>query len=144
MLLLFGWTTRTKTLGTGSFYCRNEGGDRTYLLLQARRWFTLFFIPLIPLKVLGDLVQCSSCGVQYDSKVLDVPTNAPVQDEPEAMVRAALSDAGSDGAVSSEELDQIVRMAIELGLSAAHLRGILIEQVSLDEANEAIKRGSLA
>ena len=114
MLLLFGIITRTKILGSGTFHCRNEGGERNYLLLEARRWFTLFFIPVIPLKVLGELVQCSSCGVQYDSAVLQ---QAPLH--PSAV--------GND--VTTDEVEAIVRIGTNLGMSPEKMRRILVERV---------------
>jgi len=125
VLLLFGWTTRTKTLGTASFYCQNERGDHNYVLLEARRWFTLFFIPVIPLKVLGALVQCSSCGVQYDSGVLE---------------QAAPPLASNEGEVTSDELEAIVRVGTELGMLPARLRTILVEKIPADVVDEAIRR----
>lgn len=125
MLLLFGVTTRTKTLGAGTFYCRNERGDRAYLLLEARRWFTLFFIPVIPLKVLGELVQCSSCGVQYD---------------PGALEQAAPPPASNEGALTRYEIQAIVRAGTELGMSPARLRMILVENLPADVVDEALRR----
>lgn len=124
MLLLFGITTRTKTLGAGTFYCRNEGGERIYLLLEARRWFTLFFIPLIPLKVLGKLVQCSSCGVRYDPAVLPHAATAPTEQ------------------VTADEVEAIVRIGTNLGMSPEKMRRILVESVSPEVVDEAIRRPS--
>ena len=60
-MIIWGWRVRKKTIGTGVFFCPGEGGDRNYEHKQARRWFTIFFIPLIPLKELGDFVECTSC-----------------------------------------------------------------------------------
>ncbi len=122
MLLLFGMTTRTKTLSSGPFYCRNEGGERNYLLLEARRWFTLFFIPVIPLKVLGELVQCSSCGVQYDPAVLQHAATAPTDE------------------VTAVEVEAIVRIGTDRGMSPEKIRRILVENVSPEVVDEAIRR----
>jgi hypothetical protein len=30
--------------------------------VSLRQWFTLFFIPVLPLKLIGVYVECSSCG----------------------------------------------------------------------------------
>lgn len=129
MLLLFGITTRTKTLGSGTFYCRNEGGERSYLLLEARRWFTLFFIPVIPLKVLGELVQCSSCGAQYDPAFLRQAPTRPTDTEDE---------------VTADDLEELVRIGTDLGMSPVKLRRILVERIPAELVDEAISRGSLA
>lgn len=69
MFFIMGLTTRTSTTGSGEFFCPNEGGTRPYRHLRARRWVTLFFLPLIPLGQQGEWVQCQSCGTTYDPSV---------------------------------------------------------------------------
>jgi hypothetical protein len=75
MILIFGMRVRMKHLGSGPFHCPRCGVDREYELLEARRWFTVFFIPIIPMKVLGRVLRCASCGGQFDEKVLLLPTS---------------------------------------------------------------------
>jgi len=70
MFFIIGLTTRTATVDSGMFFCPNEGGNRAYRHLRMRRWFTLFFLPLIPLGQQGELVECQSCGVAYDPDVI--------------------------------------------------------------------------
>jgi hypothetical protein len=70
MFFIAGLTTRTKTVDGGEFFCPNEQGTRRYRLLQLRRWFTLFFIPLIPLGQQGEWVECDGCGTTYDPGVV--------------------------------------------------------------------------
>lgn len=104
MLLIFGISVRYRTLDEGRFYCPHEGGDRSYRRRQARRWFSLFFIPVIPLKVLGEFIECSSCGSTYDLKVLTMPTAADMMDNLANAVRqAVVSLITADGAVTEAE-----------------------------------------
>lgn len=70
MFFIAGLTSRIKALEAGQFFCPNEQGTRGYQHLEQRRWFTLFFIPLIPLGGRGEWVQCQSCGATYDVGVL--------------------------------------------------------------------------
>lgn len=70
MFVLFGLTSRRKTVESGQFHCPNEGASRPFRHEQARRWFTLFFIPLIPLGTQGEWVSCRSCGATYPPDVL--------------------------------------------------------------------------
>ncbi len=65
-----GMRSRTTTVGTGRFACPREGVDRGYRHQKARRWFTLFFIPVIPLGTQGEWVACDSCAATYDVDVL--------------------------------------------------------------------------
>lgn len=74
MIFIWGWRTRGTHIGDGEFYCPDEGGDRPYRLMQARRWFTLFWLPVVPLKVLGEYVECASCDAPFERKILDLPT----------------------------------------------------------------------
>lgn len=197
-MIIFGFRGRTKRLDQGHFHCPSEGGDREYALMQARRWFTLFFIPLIPLNVLGEFVECQSCAASYDPRVLEMPTTAQVEDRlttslrhvvvamlraddvvedaertaalevmqrfarrqygpqdldedlatlevaglddelahlggmlapqgQEAVVRACLTLAAADGHVDEREFAVVQQAARGIGMSPAHLRGIVAE-----------------
>lgn len=81
MFLIWGWRTRSKTLASGTFACPGCSADRQYVHKQARRWFTVFFIPLIPLKVLGEYIECQTCKCTYKPAVLSQPTTATLQNE---------------------------------------------------------------
>ena len=89
MLLIWGWRTRFKTLSEGGFHCPSCGGDRHYAHKQARTWFTLFFIPLIPLKVKGTFVECRTCSQGYDERILALPTSAALGEQLTAATREA-------------------------------------------------------
>ena len=103
-MLIFGWRSRASVIGRGQFYCPREGGDRQYEHKQARRWFTLFFIPLIPLQKLGDFVECTSCKSTFYTSVLDAPTGASIQDVMTQAIRyVAVALVLADGHVDDEE-----------------------------------------
>ena len=74
MLLIFGLSVFFRTLGQGDFHCPNCGGDRHYRQRVARRWFTLFFIPVIPLNRVGEVVECATCRTRFNLDVLRMPT----------------------------------------------------------------------
>lgn len=76
MLLIWGFKILFKTIGEGQFHCPSCGSDRRYEHRQGRRWFTLFWIPIIPLKVAGSIVQCGVCKKKYNENVLQLPTSA--------------------------------------------------------------------
>jgi hypothetical protein len=58
MIIIFGSKVRYKTLSTGQFYCPQCKARRDYELRQARNWFSVYFIPVIPLNQIGELVTC--------------------------------------------------------------------------------------
>ena len=74
MLIIWGWKAVCRTLATGTFACPSCGADRPYSHVEARRWFTFFFIPAIPLKRLGEYVECGTCKGTFQTAVLSQPT----------------------------------------------------------------------
>lgn len=89
MLLIWGLRNFYHTVGQGTFHCRKCGGDRQYRHRAGRRFFTLFFIPLIPLNKTGEHVQCMTCKTRYVTDVLSLPTAGQMQTALPAGMRAA-------------------------------------------------------
>jgi hypothetical protein len=89
LLIFFGLRVFYRTAGHGTFHCQRCGGDRGYRHKVGRRWFTLFFIPVIPLNKAGQHVQCAVCGTRYRMDVLCLPTSAQMQQALPAGTRAA-------------------------------------------------------
>jgi hypothetical protein len=80
-----------RTIGQGVFHCKRCGGDRQYRLRSGRRFFTLFFIPIIPLNKVGEHVQCLTCKTRYHTNALALPTAEQMQAALPAGMRAAAS-----------------------------------------------------
>ena len=76
VLLIFGFKVRLTTVESLVFFCPGCGGDRSGAKRSARRWFTLFWIPVIPLNRVGDVVECETCHNRFDSVVARRPTTA--------------------------------------------------------------------
>lgn len=111
MLLVWGWRSRSKTMGQGSFHCPHCGVDRTYDHRQARRWFTLFWIPIIPLKVLGTFVECTVCKKGFDERVLSMPTTASMADNLSIALRGlVVAVITADGVIHDAERTMAVHL----------------------------------
>lgn len=80
MLLIWGFKVRFKLGEQVVFFCPACGGDRQGHRGTARRWFTFFWIPIIPLKVVGEFVQCDICQARYEPSVLERPTTAALSE----------------------------------------------------------------
>lgn len=91
MLIIFGLRVFYRTIAQGTFHCRRCGGDRQYRHRAGRRWFTLFFLPVIPLNAVGEHVQCTTCRTRYVTDVLSQPTTAQMQAALPAGMRAAVA-----------------------------------------------------
>lgn len=134
-MLIWGWRTRSKTLAQGEFYCPSCGVDRHYHHKQARRWFTLFFIPLIPLKVLGEYVECQTCQQGYEMSVLGLPTSAALSEQMTSAAREAIAQLlRIDGGGSSHHralavLREISGQAWDDAMLEADIAGIGTDQL---------------
>ncbi len=65
MLVIFGTTVIGKVVKSGSFYCPRCNMERGYQVKQNEKYFSLFFIPLIPIGKSGDTLACSFCKTSY-------------------------------------------------------------------------------
>jgi hypothetical protein len=87
-MIIFGWRTRESTTGSGTFTCPHCRTSQVYRHVTYRRWFTLYFLPVIPLGRLGEQMECQGCLRCFSPQVLDLPAD----EEP---IVAALADDGS-------------------------------------------------
>ena len=76
MLIIWGLRFYYRTIAQGVFFCRNCGGDRNYRLRKGRRFFHIFWIPLIPLPRTAEHVLCTTCKTKYVTDVLQMPAAA--------------------------------------------------------------------
>jgi zinc-ribbon family len=79
VIIIWGLRVVWSTIATGVFHCRKCGGDRNFRHRTGRRFFTLFFIPIIPLNKVGEHVRCETCKTRYVTEVLKAPTVAAMQ-----------------------------------------------------------------
>jgi tellurite resistance protein len=85
------WGTRgvTSTSGQGRFHCPSCEGERAYKAKRLRRFFTLYFIPLIPLDIVHEWIECGQCGGTFKPEVLKYDPRARQQAARAAIVVAA-------------------------------------------------------
>lgn len=69
-MIIWGWRGITRTDGAGNFWCPGCQAERSYKARRTQRFFTLYFIPLIPLESLGSAIQCDTCRKQWVPEVL--------------------------------------------------------------------------
>lgn len=65
MFVIFGLSPKSKTIGQGIFQCPRCRSAQGYKLQKRKQCISLFFIPLIPIKRLEDLVKCNQCKTQF-------------------------------------------------------------------------------
>lgn len=69
-LIIFGRRTMNHVAGHGNFDCPRCGAGRQYTHKKVKRWFTLYFIPIIPLGTAGEYVECQSCAGTFGPELL--------------------------------------------------------------------------
>ena len=74
-IIIYGTRGMTSVGGQGHFHCPSCG-ESAYRHKKVRRWFTLFFIPMIPLDLAGEYVECGKCYGTYDLEVLSYDPKA--------------------------------------------------------------------
>lgn len=72
LFIIFGTRVSQRPIDEGKFVCPSCRAQRNYTKTKATRWFTLYFVPLIPLGTVGEFVQCQTCGVTFKPAVLDM------------------------------------------------------------------------
>ena len=109
-LIIFGTRGVTYTAGEGEFHCP-DCGKQPYRHRRVRRFFTLYFIPLIPLDMLGEYIECGRCEGTYKLEVLQLDPDAgrkEFQAEFHAAVKRTLALMSlADGHVDDAEVKTI-------------------------------------
>jgi tellurite resistance protein len=76
-MIIFGTRGVTSTPERGRFHCPSCGGEHDYARKRVRRFFTLYFLPVLPLETVGEYIECGGCRGTFREEVLDY---APGQD----------------------------------------------------------------
>lgn len=75
-MIIFGTKGVTTTSDRGAFFCPHCDHEQNYALKKVRRFFTLYFIPVIPISNLGEYVECDHCKGTYNTEVLNYNPHA--------------------------------------------------------------------
>lgn len=82
LMIFFGTRGVTLTGDSGDFLCPQCSKACTYKRRKVRRFFTLYFVPLIPLNLLGEYIECQTCKTAYNDNVLERRKSVSTDDKP--------------------------------------------------------------
>src|SRR6266849_409710 len=88
-MIIFGSRGIRMKGGSGTFFCPRCQGSRQYTQRKMRRFFTLYFIPIIPLDVMSEYVECNFCQGTFQPDVVNYDPRAD-QRRVDAQVRTTL------------------------------------------------------
>jgi uncharacterized tellurite resistance protein B-like protein len=136
MIVIYGTRGITFTKEKGIFHCPSCQSKQDYRYRAVRRFFTLFFIPLIPLDKVGEYVECDRCRGTFISQVLAnvIPDKDFRANYEEVMQHILIKMMLADGKI--EETEKTIVLAIinrfaskEIDMNQFH---DLIEKVKSD------------
>lgn len=110
-MIIFGTTGIKSTIKEGNFLCPQCATEKRFKHKKVNKFFTLYFIPLIPLGSAGDYVECQTCKGTFVSRVLDYKPNQgqnEFQSEYEkAMRHTMVLIMLADGEIDDNEMDTV-------------------------------------
>jgi tellurite resistance protein len=153
-VIIYGTRGVTSTQASGTFHCPQCGSGSPYRHKTVRRFFTLYFIPLIPLDRLGEYVECGACGGTYKPAVLELDPEADraaFEAEFHGAVRGVmLKMMLADGVIEDEELESVATVYEQLAGKVLSVEQIRAEAEALQgDASQSVQdyvkdvRGSL-
>ena len=113
-MILLGSRGITSTLEDRQFQCPQCSGTQNGKLKQVRNFFTVYFIPIIPLNVAGRYVECSSCAGTFGEEVLSYDPEKERQENETRMLRVMVMAALADGRVDDLERGEINKQYEEI------------------------------
>lgn len=109
--IIFGTRGVTWTKERGEFYCPQCNGQCDFAHKTVRRFFTLYFIPIIPLDLLGEYIECSRCQGTYHVDILDYDPGQEAQNTEAlfmvAMKQVMISMLLADGVIDDDEVEEL-------------------------------------
>lgn len=111
-LVIFGSRGVEDERDRGDFLCPECGVERPYVHKRMRRFFTLYFIPILPISTVGEYVKCAGCGGTFKPAVLEFGRErARFQERVQAVVRdVALKMMVADGTITDTEVEAVCRI----------------------------------
>ena len=113
-MIIFGTRGVTYTKQQGEFQCPQCNAPSPYKQKRVRRFFTLYFIPVIPMDLLGEYVECPACRGTYNTGVLQWnPDDAAAEFEAEfhrGLKRVMIEMLLADGVVDDNEVTMACKL----------------------------------
>lgn len=120
-MIIFGIRVLFQVLRTGTFYCPSCREDSACEHRQGRRWFHIFWIPLLMVGHVGEpFVRCSTCRTDFRLAVLDQPNPADVRkwlDRGTRALAVSLVSASADPLAAQSAAVHVLRASCAQGYS---------------------------
>lgn len=118
-MIIWGTRGREVHVGSGHFNCPRCQRQQEYNQKEVKRYFTLYFIPLIPIGTAGGYVECRSCAGTFATEILSYDPEVERQKTAEKFRRLAvlfLLDVKRVTAPTLKALQDIVSDAVDMDI----------------------------
>lgn len=134
-MIIFGTRGIKSNIKTGEFHCPQCATQKSYRHRKITKFFTLYFIPLIPLGSAGEYVECNTCKGTFVPRVLDYNPQSSqneFQSEYEKAMRFTMIKMMlADGEIDENEMLIVQKIINKFGHNdlTLHQLEALVEQV---------------
>lgn len=142
--IIFGTRGINSTIKQGDFMCPQCAVERPYKHKKVTRFFTLYFIPLIPLGKAGEFVECQHCRGTFVPRVLDYD---PSKDKNEfqsqyetAMRHSMIMMMLADGHIDADEKDTVLQIINKFGHSDINMSQLDQLIAEVESSNESVDK----
>lgn len=109
-MIIFGTRGVKSTIKSGDFHCPQCDQTKPYRHRKVTKFFTLYFIPVIPLGSRGEYVECRECNGTFITRVLS--TNSTQKEDVKAIYETAIKHSMvlimlADGVIEENEKKQV-------------------------------------
>jgi uncharacterized tellurite resistance protein B-like protein len=139
-MIIFGTRGVKSNIATGTFHCPQCEKNTEYRHRKVHKFFTLYFIPIIPLGSLGEYVECRICKGTFIPRVLE-EDNSQTQAMFMAIYMEAIKHSMvlimlADGVIEDSEKDAVLGIINRFGHDD-------LTMLQLDEYVAEVQKGSL-
>ncbi len=113
-MIIFGTRGVKSTIQKGEFSCPQCNVSKPYKFKKVRLFFTLYFIPIIPIRKLGEYVECQTCKGTFIPKVLEYQqsqtSDAFLSEYEKAMKHSMVLIMLADGEIHEDEMVAVLNI----------------------------------
>ena len=119
-MIIFGTRGIKSTMSEGQFLCPQCATNKPYKHKKVTKFFTLYFIPLIPLGQAGEYVECQSCKGTFVPRVLDYKPNNQAGNAFQSVYEEAIRHSMilmmlADGIIDEQEMIMVQKIINKFG-----------------------------
>jgi uncharacterized tellurite resistance protein B-like protein len=112
-MIILGTRGIKTTISSGIFHCPQCNQKKPFRHRKITKFFTLYFIPIIPLGKRGEYVECNDCKGTYVSRILE--NSITLKEDAKALYEKAIKHSMvlvmlADGEIDENEKKQVLKI----------------------------------